>query len=191
MMQQIRAQGGIINDPILIEYINDLGNSLVKNAQDVNYSFEFFIVNNPELNAFAFFGGHIGIHSGLITTADTESELASVIAHEISHVTQRHLARRIEAQSRTQPLTMAGVVSGIILAMINPAVGMAALSTSMAASQQFSINYTRINLFRTSRKGNHYFQCLSIITFANVFCLWLQKRERRWDANTSREYWQK
>ncbi|WP_229817344.1 beta-barrel assembly-enhancing protease [Thalassotalea profundi] len=153
MMQQIRARGGIINDPVLIEYINHLGNSLVKNANDVNYSFEFFIVNNQELNAFAFFGGHIGIHSGLITTADTESELASVIAHEISHVTQRHLARRIEAQSRTQPLTLAGIVSGVLLTMINPAVGMAALSTSMAASQQFGINYTRGNEKEADRVG--------------------------------------
>lgn len=153
MMQQIRARGGIINDPVLIEYINDLGNTLIKNAHDVNYSFEFFIVNSQELNAFAFFGGHIGVHSGLITTADTESELASVIAHEISHVTQRHLARRIEAQSRTQPLTMAGIVSGILIAMVNPAVGMAALSTSMAASQQLSINYTRGNEKEADRVG--------------------------------------
>lgn len=153
MMQQVRGSGTIVNDPVLIEYINDLGNTLVKNAQDVNYRFEFFIVNNQELNAFAFFGGHIGIHSGLITTADTESELASVIAHEISHVTQRHLARRIEAQSRNQPLTMAGIVSGILLTMINPAVGMAALSTSMAASQQMGINYTRGNEQEADRVG--------------------------------------
>ncbi|WP_448568547.1 beta-barrel assembly-enhancing protease [Thalassotalea ganghwensis] len=153
MMQQLRARGGIIHDPILSEYINHLGNKLVKNAHDVNYGFNFFIVNNKELNAFAFFGGYIGIHSGLITTADTESELASVIAHEISHVTQRHLARRIEAQSRNQPLTMAGIVSGVLLAMINPTVGMAALSTSMAASQQMGINYTRGNEREADRVG--------------------------------------
>ena len=153
MMQQLRARGGIIHDPVLNEYINDLGNQLVKNAHDVNYGFNFFIVNNKELNAFAFFGGYIGIHSGLITTADTESELASVIAHEISHVTQRHLARRIEAQSRNQPLTMAGIVSGVLLAMINPTVGMAALSTSMAASQQMGINYTRGNEREADRVG--------------------------------------
>lgn len=153
MMQQIRGQGGVINDPVLIEYINDLGNRLVKNAQDVNYPFEFFLVNNSELNAFAFFGGHIGVHSGLITTADTESELASVLAHEISHVTQRHLARRIEAQSRTQPLTMAGIVSGVLLSIINPSLGMAALSTSIAASQQMGINYTRGNEKEADRVG--------------------------------------
>jgi predicted Zn-dependent protease len=67
MMKQLRASQPIINDPILIEYINDLGNQLIKNAQDINYSFEFFLIKNKELNAFAFFGGHVGIHSGLIT----------------------------------------------------------------------------------------------------------------------------
>ncbi|MCW8863610.1 MAG: M48 family metalloprotease [Colwellia sp.] len=153
MMRQLRASQPIIQDPVLIEYINHLGNQLVKNAQDVNYAFKFFLINNNELNAFAFFGGHVGIHSGLLTTADNESELASVIAHEISHVTQRHLARRLESQSQSQSLTMAGMVSGILLALVNPTVGMAALSASMAASQQASINYTRGNEKEADRVG--------------------------------------
>ncbi|QOL27330.1 M48 family metallopeptidase [Thalassotalea sp. LPB0316] len=153
LMRQLRASQPLLQDPVLIEYINDLGNRLVRNANDVNYPFEFFIVNNNELNAFAFFGGHIGIHSGLITTADTESELASVVAHEISHVTQRHLARRLEEQSRTQSLSIAGMVTGVLLTLINPQVGMAALSTSMAATQQASINYTRGNEKEADRVG--------------------------------------
>jgi predicted Zn-dependent protease len=153
MMRQLRASQPLIQDPVLIEYINHLGNQLVKNAQDVNYAFKFFLINNSELNAFAFFGGHVGIHSGLVTTADNESELASVIAHEISHVTQRHLARRLESQSNSQTLTMAGMVSGLLLALVNPAVGMATLSASMAASQQASINYTRANEKEADRVG--------------------------------------
>jgi len=153
MMRQLRASQPIIQDPVLKEYINHLGNQLVKNAQDVNYAFEFFLINNNELNAFAFFGGHVGIHTGLVTTADNESELASVIAHEISHVTQRHLARHLESQSINQSLTMTGMVSGILLALINPAIGMAAFNASMAASQQASINYTRGNEKEADRVG--------------------------------------
>jgi len=153
MMRHIRASQPLVNDPVLIEYINDLGNRLVKNAEDVNYSFEFFIIRNKEINAFAFFGGHVGIHSGLITLADTESELASVIGHEISHVTQRHLARRLEAQSKSQPLTTAGMISGVLLALVNPSVGMAVLTTSMAASKQSSINFTRGNEKEADRVG--------------------------------------
>lgn len=153
MMRQLRATQPIIHDPILNEYINDLGNRMVRNANDVNYSFKFFFLNNNELNAFAFFGGHIGIHTGLLTAADTESELASVVAHEISHVTQRHLARRIESQQQSQSLTTAGLISGVLLTLINPTVGMAALSTSMAASQQAAINYTRGNEKEADRVG--------------------------------------
>lgn len=153
MMQQLTATQPIVHDPVLDEYINDLGNRMVRHADNVNYKFDFFMVNSQELNAFAFFGGHIGIHTGLLTTASTESELASVVAHEISHVTQRHLARRIEAQSKTQPLTMAGMISGVLLTLVNPTVGMAALSTSMAASQQANINYTRHNEKEADRVG--------------------------------------
>jgi len=153
MMRQLRASQPIINDPVLIEYINHLGNKLIKNAQDVNYRFQFFLINKDEINAFAFFGGHVAVHSSLITLADDESELASVLAHEISHVTQRHLARRLESQQRSQPLTTAGMISGVLLALVNPTVGFAALSTSMAASQQMSINYTRGNEKEADRVG--------------------------------------
>lgn len=153
MKKQLRASRPLLNDPVLSEYLNTLGNKLVKHANDVNYGFDFFIVNSKELNAFAFFGGHIGIHSGLITTAENESELASVIAHEISHVTQRHLARRFEAQNRSQPLTMAGMVTGLLLSLVNPGLGMATLVTTMAAGQQAGINYTRGNEKEADRVG--------------------------------------
>jgi len=153
MMRQLRASQPVINDPVLDEYINHLGNELVKNADNVNYQFKFFLLNKKEINAFAFFGGHVAIHSGLVTLADNESELAAVIGHEISHVTQRHLARRLESQRRNQPLTTAGLISGILLSMINPSVGFAALSTSMAASQQMGINYTRSNEKEADRVG--------------------------------------
>ncbi|QDP01484.1 M48 family metalloprotease [Thalassotalea sp. PS06] len=153
MMRQVRASMPLIQDPVLIEYINHLGNSLVRNADDVNYQFDFFLVNNKEINAFAFFGGHIGVHSGLLTMADNESELASVLAHEIAHVTQRHLARKLEAQSRNQPWSIAGMITGVLLALVNPEVGMAALSAANAAGAQASINYTRSNEKEADRVG--------------------------------------
>lgn len=153
MMKQMRATTPILHDPVLTEYINSLGNTLVKKADNVNYRFNFFLINNKEINAFAFFGGHIGIHTGLLTLADNESELASVLAHEISHVTQRHLARKIEEQARTQPLSTAGLISGILLTIINPTVGLATLQTSVAVTQQASINYTRANEQEADRIG--------------------------------------
>lgn len=153
LMRELRRQRNVLNDPVLIEYINTLGNNMVKKANDVNYSFKFFFVNNNEINAFAFFGGHIGVHTGLLSASSNESELASVVAHEISHVTQRHLARKIESQNRTKPLSTAGLISGILISIVNPTVGIAALTTSLAASQQASINYTRSNELEADRVG--------------------------------------
>jgi predicted Zn-dependent protease len=153
LMRQLRGQAPIINDPLLEEYIQDIGNRLVAQAEDVKFPYKFFILNSADINAFAFFGGHIGIHTGLIFNTRNESELASVLAHEVSHVTQRHIARRIEAQQKTSPLQIASLLGGILLAAVNPEVGMAAISASNAASAQSSINYTRQNEKEADRVG--------------------------------------
>ncbi|MFT5276703.1 MAG: putative Zn-dependent protease [Glaciecola sp.] len=143
MMRQLRGQAPMVHDPVINEYIQDLGNRLVIQADNAKFPFSFFMLNNSAINAFAFFGGHIGIHSGLITQADSESELASVFAHEVAHVTQRHLARASQAQKRSAPLQVASLIGGILLAMANPEVGIAAISAGNAGAAQGRINYTR------------------------------------------------
>jgi predicted Zn-dependent protease len=153
LMRQLRGQAPIINDPLLDEYIQDIGNRLVAQADNVKFPYKFFILNSPDINAFAFFGGHIGIHTGLIFNARNESELASVLAHEVSHVTQRHIARSIEARQKSSPLQIASLLGSILIAAVNPEAGMAALSVSNAASAQSSINYTRQNEKEADRVG--------------------------------------
>ncbi|PKG97444.1 M48 family metalloprotease [Paraglaciecola sp. MB-3u-78] len=153
LMRQLRGQAPIINDPLLDEYIQDIGNRLVAQADNVKFPYKFFILNSPDINAFAFFGGHIGIHTGLIFNARNESELASVLAHEVSHVTQRHIARSIEARQKSSPLQIASLLGSILVAVVNPEAGMAALSVSNAASAQSSINYTRQNEKEADRVG--------------------------------------
>ncbi|MFQ3249735.1 MAG: putative Zn-dependent protease [Glaciecola sp.] len=143
IMRQLRGQAPIIHDPVINEYIQDLGNKLVIQADNAKFPFSFFMINNSSINAFAFFGGHVGIHSGLITQADSESELASVFAHEVAHVTQRHLARASQAQKRSAPLQIATLIGGILLAMADPEAGIATISASNAGSAQSRINYTR------------------------------------------------
>ncbi len=143
IMKQLRGQAPLVNDPVIEEYIQDLGNRLVLHADNTRFPFKFFIVNNPVLNAFAFYGGYIGIHSGLITRAQSESELASVVAHEIAHVTQRHLARRVQAQSRSAPLQLASLLGSILVALADPEAGVAAMQATLGGSQQAQINFTR------------------------------------------------
>ncbi|MBV4411773.1 beta-barrel assembly-enhancing protease [Enterobacteriaceae bacterium YMB-R22] len=152
-IRQLRASAPLINDPLLNQYINQLGMRLVNHANSVRTPFFFHLINNDEINAFAFFGGHVVLHSALFRYADNESQLASVMAHEISHVTQRHLARAMEDQKRSAPLTWVGALGSILLAMANPQAGMAALTGTLAGTRQGMISFTQQNEQEADRIG--------------------------------------
>ncbi|MBV2245471.1 M48 family metalloprotease, partial [Escherichia coli] len=133
----------LIYDPLLTQYVNKLGMRLVKNADSVKTPFKFYLVNNPNINAYAYFGGNVVLHSALFRYSQNESQLASVMAHEISHVTQRHLARMMEDQKSTTPLAIAGTIGSLLLVMANPQAGFAALTSTMAGVQQGMISFTQ------------------------------------------------
>ena len=95
-MRQSRYQTPYINDPELVEYINDIGQSLLAQSSDAGEEYHFYLIDNDVINAFAVPGGHIALHKAILTKAESESELASVISHEISHVTQQHIGRKLE-----------------------------------------------------------------------------------------------
>lgn len=151
--RQMRARAPIINDPLLSQYINQLGNKLVLNAHSVLTPFHFYLINNDRINAFAFFGGNVVLHSSLLWHTENESELASVIAHEIVHVTQRHLARAMEETKSTAPLTWVGMLGSVLLTMANPQAGMAALNSTIAGNQQGIISFTQLNEQEADRLG--------------------------------------
>jgi beta-barrel assembly-enhancing protease len=148
-----RANQPVSDDPVLNEYITDLGLRLLSQADSVRFPFQFLLIRDDSINASAFLGGVVQLHTGLFLYAENESELASVIAHEITHVTQRHIARYLESQSRSTPLTIAGLVGSVALAMVNPQAGMAALQTTLGLKMQSAINYTRDNEFEADRIG--------------------------------------
>lgn len=152
-VRQLRASAPLINDPLLNQYINELGQRLVAHAHSVRTPFHFFLIQNDELNAFAFFGGNVVLHSSLFRYTDNESQLASVMAHEISHVTQRHLARAMEEQKRNAPLTWVGALGSILLAIASPQAGMAALTGTLAGTQQGIISFTQGNEQEADRIG--------------------------------------
>jgi beta-barrel assembly-enhancing protease len=130
-----------VDDPELTEYINAIGNRLVANSQDVRQDFEFFLVRDSTLNAFAMPGGFVGVHTGLIVAAQSESELAAVLAHEIAHVTQRHMARMA---SKDGQLSMA-MLAAMALAILsrNSQVGTAAATLGQSAAITAQIGFTR------------------------------------------------
>ena len=152
-MRMLRSSQPIVNDPVLNEYISTLGHKLVANADDVKTPFTFFMIRDRNINAFAFFGGYVALHSGLFLHAQSESELASVVAHEIAHVTQRHLARSMEEQAKRTPATIAALAGSLLLAIAAPQAGIAAITATTAGSMQGTINYTRSNEKEADRFG--------------------------------------
>jgi len=151
----LRATERVVTDPEIQEYIQDVGQKLSANAQDGDFHFTFFVVDDPAINAFALPGGYIGIHTGLLLATKNESELAGVMAHEISHVTQRHISRAIYANQRASILNMAAMLGAILLGAVSGSgdviSGAVAAAQSISAQQQ--INFTRANEYEADRVG--------------------------------------
>ena len=99
-MRSVRRSEAVMDDPVLSDYIQNLGQSLVNNSSASGSRFTFFLIDDPQINAFAGPGGYIGIYTGLLLTTETESELAAVLGHETAHVTQQHLMRAWETTSK-------------------------------------------------------------------------------------------
>ncbi|MFC5435473.1 M48 family metalloprotease [Rhodanobacter umsongensis] len=155
MLRQMRALDMVVDDPLLDDYINDLGYRLVASCDKPKNHFAFFIVRDPEINAFAAPGGYIAVNSGLLTITRDESELAGVIAHEIGHITQNHLQRAFEDSKKDAPL-MALILLGAIAAGAGSHSGDAPVAIAAAGQgliAQKSINFTRKDEIEADRVG--------------------------------------
>ena len=101
----------MIQDPVVTEYVNRIGQNLVRNS-DAQVPFTIKVIDSDEINAFALPGGFFYVNSGLLLAADEEAELAGVMAHEIAHVCARHQMRQMTranwAQIGTLPLIFVG-----------------------------------------------------------------------------------
>src|SRR5947209_1538675 len=93
LAQEVERQAKVIDDPVIAEYVNRVGQNLVRNS-DAKVPFTIKVLDSEEVNAFALPGGFFFVNSGLILKADSESELAGVMAHEIAHVAARHGTRQ-------------------------------------------------------------------------------------------------
>jgi predicted Zn-dependent protease len=109
--QQIEASVKLIQDPVVTEYVNRIGQNLVRNS-DAQVPFTIKVIDSDEINAMALPGGFFYVNSGLILAADEEAEMAGVMAHEIAHVAARHITRQMTrgnwANIGTIPLIFVG-----------------------------------------------------------------------------------
>jgi predicted Zn-dependent protease len=137
------------SDPLMRTYLEDLIYRLSETSEVRDRRFEFIILENESINAFAAPGGIIGINLGMFLNTEKEGELASVMCHELAHLSQRHFAR---SQNKNSPLANALMILGsiaIAAASRNPE----AIMIAPAAMQQMSINYTRSNEKEADRIG--------------------------------------
>jgi predicted Zn-dependent protease len=154
IMTQIRGNSAVVRDPLANEYIRGLGFRLVAaNPDAAEHRFDFFLINEPSINAFAMPGGYIGIMTGLVLTADVEDELAGVLAHEIAHVTQRHTARRFEQMSDLQLPMVLAMIGAVLAGGSNPQAAIGGIMGSMAGREQLLRNYSRQNEAEADRIG--------------------------------------
>ena len=107
LAEEVQRQAKVLDDPLITEYVNRVGQNLVRNS-DAKVPFKFQVIDGPEVNAFALPGGYVFVYTGLIKMADEEDEFAGALAHEIAHVAARHMTRNATkgqiAQIGTIPL---------------------------------------------------------------------------------------
>jgi predicted Zn-dependent protease len=152
-MLEIRSSRLYLYDAEINDYLNQIGYKLVQYSNEPSLEFEFFTLNDYNVNAFAMPGGFIGVNAGLLLTTQTESELASVLSHEIAHVTQHHLARMVSAQQGDTLANMAAIAIAILAARNNAQASQATIAGIQARSAQKQLDFTRVHEQEADRLG--------------------------------------
>lgn len=144
-IRQARSSMKFINDPLLLEYLNKLGKKIIAKSNSTSIgqapNFEFYIVANPQFNAFAVPSGQIVIHSGIVENTSSEDELAAVLAHEIAHVTQNHTARGFELSRYDNLISLATILAAA--ASGSHEIAQAAVFAGTASTVNRNLSYSR------------------------------------------------
>ena len=141
LFKEIKAQAAFIDDGEVISYVNSVGRKVLKLIPYPLYDYNFFVINDDGINAFAMPGGIVFIHSGLLEVIDSEDELVCVLSHEIAHVEARHIARRIERMKRVNIATAAAMIAGIFLGRGQAASAIMTASSALGAT--IGLKYSR------------------------------------------------
>jgi predicted Zn-dependent protease len=113
--REVNQQIGVVDNPTLTAYLDDIGQRLTAQAADNRFEYSFQIIDQQEPNAFAAPGGYVYVSRGLLALINTEDELAGVIGHEISHVSRRHTAKQLAKKRVPKLLSLPGQVVGFVV----------------------------------------------------------------------------
>ena len=140
IFQEVKKRWPLVQEPSANEYINGIGRRIIQSLGPQPFDYQFYIINSPDVNAFAVPGGKVFLNSGLILLVENEDELAGVTSHEIAHVVARHIAKRGEKTQKISLAALGAILAGIFLG--GQAAG-AIATTSVAASETALLKYSR------------------------------------------------
>ena len=169
IVRGMRDQNQVLDDPELADYFQQLGGRLSAQTRADGDNYQYFVMRDRVINAFALPGGFIGVNAGLILLTDSESELASVMAHETAHVRQRHIARALQAQSRASLASIATMLAAVLVGAAAGGSGdamMGGIALGQGIAMQQVMNFTRSEEAEADRVGIGYLASASFNTAA-------------------------
>jgi beta-barrel assembly-enhancing protease len=152
-LQIIWNTGSVMADVEAQVYLKTLGHELIQYSENSNKHFDFFLLSDDSVNAFAGSYGYIGVHTGMLLSSESEAELAGVLSHEISHVTQNHLARFSDKTDKQTYIMVAGMLAAALVDNTNASQAIA--TSTVAATAQQNINFTREHEWEADRIGTN------------------------------------
>ena len=160
MLSQLRHYGYTLEDPLIAQWLQGMGQRLGAASDRPEQPFTFFMMRDRQINAFATLGGYVGMNAGLVLAAESEDEVAGVLGHEIAHVTQTHVLRAVERAQRDSIPILLGMLGAILVAQKAGGGGNSSGNATMAAVMgaqglmvQRQIDYTRSNESEADRLG--------------------------------------
>jgi predicted Zn-dependent protease len=151
-LEMIYSQADLVTDPELNDYVRGIGQRLLRHVR-TNRHYQFYLINDHNINAFAGPGGIIALHTGLILAAKTEDEIAAVMAHEIQHVQQEHISRMFDQGKKGMLTTLGSIVGALIVGSQNPQAGMGIMMGGMALNAQQQLAFSRDHEWEADRTG--------------------------------------
>ena len=154
MMAMIYKHFDIIDDPVVVPYVNKIGQRILASLPKQPFRYQFHVINESVYNAFATPAGHIFVYTGLIEAMNEEEELAGIIGHEIAHVYCRHISQKIERSKKIRMATLAGMAAGILMGLGGASEAASAVTMgSTAAGQSAELAYSREDEMQADQFG--------------------------------------
>lgn len=154
--EEVARYMGLMDDPALTTYVDEIGQSLVQHAARNDIAYQFNVVEMKEPNAFALPGGFVYVSRGLLAYVNSEDELANVIGHEIGHVSARHSVSRQTSSVVLAPVSIAAGLGGWAAGIVSPSLGQVVAGTTQLPGILALARYSRSQERQADKLGQRY-----------------------------------